>query len=164
MSTFSFLAATVASRQISTTGKAMTPGSGIYGILYFVFMSAVILGAAYYVTRYIARKGFIVSGNKNIKIIETVSLGIDKSLLLVKVGEQYLLLGSTQRSISLLTAIEQEKLPIGNTSEVYDNLDDESVEAYMNKLNNADEKTRMNSVKKNLNKLKSIVRGNKLDG
>jgi flagellar protein FliO/FliZ len=126
-------------------------------------MSAVILGAAYFVTKYIAVKGFKASANKNLKIIETVSLGIDKSLLLVKVGEQYLLLGSTQKNISMLTAIDQEKLTIGNTSEVYNNLDDESIESYMNNLNNTDEKSSMSSVKQNLNKLKSIVRGNKTD-
>lgn len=163
MSTFSFLAATNASGQVNATGEVMNSGSTVYGILYFVFMSAVILAAAYYVTKYIARKGFKASGNKNLKIIETVSLGIDKSLLLVKVGEQYLLLGSTQKSISMLTAIEQEKLTIGNASEVYNNFDAESVESYMTKLNNTDEKSGMSSVKQNLDKLKSIVRGNKID-
>ena len=155
MSTFSFL--TAAARQADT-------GSTLYGILYFVFMSAVILGAAYYVTKYIAKRGFKASGNKNLKIVESVSLGIDKSLMLVKVGEQYLLLGSTQKSISMLAEIDQEKLSTGNTNGVYGNLDGEGAEAYMTEFNNENERSGMNSVKNNLNKLKSIVRGNKSDG
>lgn len=163
MSTFSFLAAAAASRQVNATSEAMTSGSTIYGILYFIFMSAVILGAAYFVTRYIARKGFRTSGNKNLKIIETVPLGIDKSLLLVKVGEQYLLLGSTQKSINLLTAIDQEKLAIGNVSDIYSNLDAENVESYMDNLRKPDEEASISSVKQSLNKLKSIVRGNRID-
>ncbi|HOE56920.1 MAG TPA: flagellar biosynthetic protein FliO, partial [Bacillota bacterium] len=73
----------------------MDSGS-IYGILYFLFMSAVILAAAYYVTKYLSRKGFNRGKNKNLKIIESVPLGIDKSLLLIKVGEQYMLIGNSQ--------------------------------------------------------------------
>lgn len=163
MPAFSLLAATTATKQANAAGGIMDSSSTIYGILYFIFMSAVILGAAYFVTKYIARKGFKVSGNKNLKIVETVSLGIDKNLLLVKVGEQYLLLGSTQKNISMLTTIDKEKLTVGNTSEVYNDLDDESVESYINNLNSSDDKSGMSSVKQNLKKLKSIVRGNKTD-
>lgn len=126
-------------------------------------MSAVILGAAYFVTRFIARNGFTASSNKNLKVVESISLGIDKTLLLVKVGEQYLLLGSTQKNISLLTAIDREKLKSVSTVETYNNSEVESFETYMD-MDGGDEGAGMNSVKRNLNKLKSIVRGNKLDG
>lgn len=161
MSTLSFYAANAALSQISVTNAVMNVGSTIYGILYFLFMSAVILGAAYYVTKYLARKGLNPANNKNLKIIEIVHLGVDKSLLLVKVGEQYLLLGSTQKSITLLTAIEQEKLSINNTNEVYNNINGESIESYMDKLQ--DENEGVSSIKRSLNRLKSIVRGNKTD-
>lgn len=156
MSTFSYLAA-------AAPGQAGV-GSTLYGILYFIFMSAIILGAAYFATRFIARKGFSASNNKNLKVVESISVGIDKTLLLVKVGEQYLLLGSTQKNISFLSAIDQEQLSLANAEEAYNNLDGESFEAYMGKVAGVDEPTGMNSVKRNLNKLKSIVRGNKLDG
>ncbi|MDD4503220.1 MAG: flagellar biosynthetic protein FliO [Clostridiaceae bacterium] len=141
----------------------MNSSSSIYGILYFLFMSAVILAAAYFVTKYLSRKSFNQGKNKNLKIVETAALGIDKSLLLVKVGEQYVLLGSTQKNISLLAVIEPEKLTIGNTSEAYSNLDDESFESYMNNLQAENGRTGMNTINNNLKKLKSIVRGNKTD-
>ena len=141
----------------------MSNGSTIYGILYFLFMSAVILVAAYYVTRYLSRKTFNNASNKNLKIVEMSPLGIDKSLLLVKVGEQYMLLGSTQKSITLLSEIDPEKLVVGNAEDVYNNIDDESIESYMNSLKNESIKTGMYSVKNNLKRLKSIVRGNKTD-
>ncbi len=156
MSTFSYLAA-AAPVQAGV-------GSTLYGILYFIFMSAIILGAAYFVTKFIAGKGFSASNNKNLKVVESISLGIDKTLLLVKVGEQYLLLGSTQKNISFLSAIDQEQLSLANAEEAYNNLDGEGFEAYMGKVTGTDEPVGMNSVKRNLNKLKSIVRGNKLDG
>lgn len=164
MATFSFyVAAAAASGQTSALSNTMGIGSTIYGIFYFLFMSAVILGAAYYATKYLARKGLSSANNKNLKIVETVPLGIDKSLLLVKVGEQYLLLGSTQKGITMLTAVEQGKLTFGSTSEAYNNLDGESVETYMDKLQDGNEGSGMSSIKRNLDKLKSIVRGNKLD-
>ncbi|MGE5676480.1 MAG: flagellar biosynthetic protein FliO [Pseudomonadota bacterium] len=163
MSAFSLLAAPAASGQLKAAGEVTGAGSTIYGILYFIFMTAVILGAAYYVTRFIAKRGFGVSGNKNIKVVESINLGIDKSLLLVKVGEQYMLLGSTQKNISLLAEIDKEKLSIENVSEVYNGMDGESVEAYMNGMNGK-ERVGLSSVKQNLDKLKSIVRGNKIDG
>ena len=164
MSTFSFYAAaTAASRQTGTTNNTMTVGSTIYGILYFLFMSAFILGAAYYATKYLARKGLNPAKNKNLKIVETIPLGIEKSLLLVKVGEQYLLLGSTQKGITMLTAVEPGKLTLSNTNEAYNNLDGESIESYMDKLQYGNESEGMNSIKHNLDKLKSIVRGNKID-
>jgi len=131
----------------------MNAGSTIYGILYFLFMSAVILAVAYYVTRFLSKRGLKNPGNKNLKIVEAAYLGFDKSILLVKVGEQYLLLGSTQKSITLLSEVDPEKLAIG---------DDESIEAYMSSFRGED-KTGMNSIKNNLNKLKSIVRGNRTD-
>lgn len=148
---------------IGTISNVMTVGSTIYGTLYFLFMSAVILGAAYYVTKYLARKGLSSANNKNLKIVETIPLGIEKSLLLVKVGEQYLLLGNTQKGLTMLTAVDKEKLTLSNASEVYNNMDGESIESYMDKLKTGNESEGMNSIKRNLDKLKSIVRGNKID-
>ncbi len=156
-----FYSATVALGQTGAGNAAMNAGSTIYGILYFIFMSAVILGAAYYVTKFIARKGLNTSGNKNLKVIETVHLGVDKSLLLVKVGEQYLLLGSTQKTITLLTEVNKEKLTINSTNDICSNMDRESIENYMDRLQGENED--VNSIKRNLNRLKSIVRGNKTD-
>ena len=141
----------------------MNTGSAVYGILYFLFMSAVILAAAYYVTKYLSRKGLKQGKNKNLKIVESAALGIDKSLLLVKVGEQYLLLGSTQKNISMLAEIDKEKLTIVNTNELCSDLDDDSIESYVSKLNGENENAGTNSIKHNLIRLKSIVRGSRTD-
>ena len=141
----------------------MATSNTIYGILYFLFMSAIILAAAYYVTKYLSQKSLNHGKNKNLKIVETAAIGIDKNLILVKVGEQYLLLGSTQRNISLLSVIDQEKLAVDISNEGYNGLNDESYESYINNFQNENEKSGMNTIKNNLRKLKSIVRGNKTD-
>lgn len=161
MLNLSVYAASAALGQLRAENAAMNSGSTIYGILYFLFMSAVILGAAYYVTRFLAGRGLKQASNKNLKVIESISLGLDKSLLLVKVGEQYLLLGSTQRNITMLSEIAPEKLSTSNTRETYNKIDVENLENYMDSLEN--EKEGVNSIKHSLNRLKSIVRGNKTD-
>lgn len=140
-------------------------GNTLYGIFYFIFMSVIILGAAYYATRFIAKKGITSMSNKNLKVVETLSLGLDKSLMLVKAGEQYFLLGSTPKGITLLSQLEPEKLSLTNGSELYGNIEGDNIEAYLNELESSRNKTgSSNTIKHNLNKLKSIVRGNKLDG
>lgn len=156
-----FYAAAAALRPASAEYAALDVGDSLYGILYFLFMSAVILGAAYYVTKFLARKGLNMANNKNLKVIETVHLGVDKSLILVKVGEQYLLLGSTQKTITLLTEVNKEELATSSIKEASGNLDRENIETFMDKLQGENED--MNSIKRNLDRLKSIVRGNRTD-
>lgn len=156
-----FYAAEAALIQTDAVKGVTSIGSTMYGILYFVFMSAVILGAAYFVTRFLASKGFKQVNNKNLKIVETINLGIDKSLLLVKVGEQYLLLGSMQKRITMLAEIEQGKLNISSTKEAYSKMNNDSIETFMDELQ--DNNNDVYSIKQNLNRLKSIVRGNKTD-
>jgi len=163
MLTFSFFTAAAALKQMRAADEVLSTGSMIYGILYFVFMSAVILSAAYFATKYIARKGLNRAHNKNLRVVETVPLGIDKTLLLVKIGEQYLLLGSTQKRITLLTEVKKEKLNIVNTTEIYSNSDGEIIKSYIDELEDEDGNAGMNSIKHSLKKLKSIVRGNKID-
>lgn len=160
MSNLSFYTA-IAVSQKNALNAAMGFGSTIYGILYFLFMSAVILGAAYFATKYLARRGLNRSGNKNLKIIESVSLGIDRSLLLVKVGEQYLLLGSTQKNITMLSEIDSEKLSTTTFKDVYSKIESVNTENYMDTMHN--EAQGVNTIKHSLNRLKSIVRGNKTD-
>lgn len=144
--------------------EGVSGGNTLYGIFYFIFMSAVILGAAYLATKLIAKKSIASAGSKNLKVVETMSLGFDKSLMLIKAGEQYLLLGSTPKGITFLCELKAEKLNIKNESEFYSDMKEESFEAYLKDINYERNKNGSNnSIKNNLKKLKSIVRGNRLD-
>ena len=60
---------------------------------------------AYVTTKYIGGKSKKASRGNYIQVIETVSLGIDKQLILVKVGEQYVLLSSSGKNIQFMTNI-----------------------------------------------------------
>ncbi|MBR1443993.1 MAG: flagellar biosynthetic protein FliO [Firmicutes bacterium] len=83
-------------------------GQFFFLIVVFVF----ILFLAYYSTKLIARAkaGGITRGN--IKIIETLSLGINASLQIIKVGEKFFLISVTKDNINLISEIDEDKLKI----------------------------------------------------
>ena len=74
-----------------------------------VLMIAVFV-AAYFVSKYVGKHykpnyGF----SKNISVIDSTAIGKDRSLLLVKVGEKNLLIGSTPNEITLLSEFPAEQ-------------------------------------------------------
>lgn len=74
------------------------------GILYLAYLS----------TKYIAKRySFGGSTKGNLKILETVSVGKDSRLCIVKAGEKYLLVGISSHNISLVSELSEEELNIG---------------------------------------------------
>lgn len=76
-------------------------------ILYLIgFCSLLFL--TYVTTRYVGRKQNNAMKSKNISIVETVMLGADKRLHLVRAGSGYILIASTSKSVEFLTAVDME--------------------------------------------------------
>lgn len=77
---------------------------------------------AYITTRYVGNKAGKAMLGKHVTIVETVSLGMDKRLHLVKAGGQYLLIASTSKSVEFISEIrlgeEEETEPVDSTSAV----------------------------------------------
>ncbi len=80
----------------------------IYSVLSTIFMLVVILALAYICTKYIATAGRGITTGGNIKIIEQVGLGNQKSLAIVKVGKEYMLIGTTATQISLIKELSED--------------------------------------------------------
>lgn len=78
-------------------------------IVYLLILGSVLF-LAYVITRYIGMKAGKNLRGRNIRIIESVSLGIDRGLFLVKVGKQAVLLSSTSKGIELLTTLNGEDI------------------------------------------------------
>lgn len=145
---------------------------GTFGQLaYFIFMSGIILGITYVVTKFIAKKGAPGRSNKNLKLVETMALGVDKSVMLIKVGEQHLLIGSVPKNLVFLSVIDSDKLNLSEDLEGYGEYDESLEELlkqngyqddYQGDYASGDQDNHyISSVKQNLKKLKSIVRGSK---
>lgn len=77
-------------------------------LLYLIGFSA-LLFLAYVTTRYVGRRQSNAMKSKNINVVETVMLGADKRLHLVKAGKDYLLIASTSKSVSFLSRVDMEE-------------------------------------------------------
>jgi len=79
---------------------------GIFQGLIFVIIFGSILFVAYVATRYVGNKTSKVMKGKHVSIVETVSLGMDKQIYLLKAGEQFVLIASCGKHIEFLTTVK----------------------------------------------------------
>lgn len=135
----------------------------ILKVLYSIIMFGLILLVTYYVTKYIAKKGVVRSKNKNLKIVEALSLGMDKSIYLISIGEQYMLVASAQKSLTLLSRVDADLLYLDEAKDIGDN-NSETFDSYLNSFNQRIKKDFLTkTMKQKLQKLDSVVRGKKSD-
>lgn len=81
-----------------------------YEVILFLLGFGSILFLSYVTTRYLAGKTNKAMKGRHLNVIETLSLGTDKRVHLVKAGEQYILIASTSKSIEFLTALNIEEV------------------------------------------------------
>lgn len=74
--------------------------------LFFAF--GLILLLCYYTTRFIGKKMSGGTKNKNMRIVETLSLGLDRCLYLIIVGKKYFLFFSSKKGLELVSEIDTE--------------------------------------------------------
>ena len=68
-----------------------------------------LLFLTYVTTRYIGRKQVRAMKSKSISVLETVMIGTDKRLHLVKAGNSFLLIATTSKSVVFLTAVDLDE-------------------------------------------------------
>ena len=147
--------------------------------IYFILAFGAIAFLTYVASKYFAGKTKRAMSGKYINIIETVSLGLDKHIHLVRVEDQFVLIASTAKTIEFLTNVKiegfEEKEPLSsNTGNVFDfkSLFEKYVNSYKGKrsgkgsskenifASSKSESTEMpeeNVFKSNLNKMKEIT-------
>lgn len=70
-----------------------------------------ILILAFVMTKRIGKSAIRYQNSSNMKVLERVLLGQDKSLLIVQVGNKYCLIGVAQSGIQLLMELQEEDVP-----------------------------------------------------
>jgi flagellar protein FliO/FliZ len=78
--------------------------------LFILIVFGSILFLAFVTSKYIAGKSSQAMKGKYIKIVETVSLGMDKRLHLIKVDKQFILIASCSKTIEYLTTLTLEEI------------------------------------------------------
>lgn len=77
-----------------------------FEVMLFLLGFGAILFLTYVTTRYLAGKSNKAMKGKHLNIVETISLGADKRIHLVKAGEKHILVASTSKSIEYLTELK----------------------------------------------------------
>lgn len=79
---------------------------GQFFLIIIVFIGVLVL--AYYSTKWIASSRFNFRKSSNVKIIESISVGYQSTIQLVKVGSKFFLIGVTKESVTFLTEVDEE--------------------------------------------------------
>lgn len=77
--------------------------------IFFLVVFGCVLFLAFVTTKYIGAKTSKTMRGKYISIVDTVSLGIDKQLHLVKVADQFVLISSAGKNVDFLTTVKIEQ-------------------------------------------------------
>lgn len=84
-----------------------------------VFLIVVMIGAAYYVTKFVATKAAGTRGRaSDIRIRSSASLGRDRQIVIAEVGENAYILGVTAQHVELIDKVDKAVLGTGQVEEV----------------------------------------------
>lgn len=114
-------------------------------LLGVVLIFGSILFLAYVAAKYVGKKAAGAMKSKHMQVIEQISLGLDKRLVLVRVGTDYFLFLSGKREFKMVARVMPDKA--AELEQHEDNTSDEPVFDFrriLNKyINKSDEKTHM---------------------
>ena len=144
----------------------------VFEAILFIIVVGSILFLAYIAARYIAGKSGKAKKGRYIEIIETISLGADKKLHLVRVDKQFVLIASFGKNVEFLANIPLEGYEnIANVEEkseafdfksffnkyleIYRNLKNENF-LFRNRTQNASDNNPEGYFKENLNRLREF--------
>jgi len=129
-----FLNATSAGANSSATSSPIDMLAQLFFIL-VVFI--IIIALAIYVTKLVGGARYVHRGNSNLKLLDSIGLGFQNGIHLVKVGRKYVLLGITKDRITFLCELNEHEI---NESDI--SLDDKpSFENYLNRIMNKKNRT-----------------------
>lgn len=79
--------------------------------LWMLVCVVLIIGLAFWFTKFVAGRGALgaFSGGRRMEILDRLPLGRDQSVVLVRAGERYLLLGAGTAGVTLLAELTGEE-------------------------------------------------------
>ena len=95
----------------------------ILGFIGILIVFAAMLFLAYVTTRYIAGKAGSAMKGRYLSIVESLSIGPDKQLHIVKAGGQYILIASAGKSIEYLASLSMEEVIGEQAAEINNGFD-----------------------------------------
>ncbi len=93
------------------------------GIVVSIIVFGSLLFLAYITTRFIGQKASGTMKSKHMKVVESISIGMDKQIYLIEVGNKFILVSISGKSIQYLTDVELTDVEIEENSEIVSNND-----------------------------------------
>ena len=81
-------------------------------LLMLLIAFILILVASYYVTKWYAKSGFIKKQTNNMEIVDTFSMGPNRQICIVRIGQKYIAVSVCKDQIRYLTEIPEEQLEL----------------------------------------------------
>jgi len=76
-------------------------GSSIYGFFTIVFILLCLWFLAFIMTKFFGNKSKSAMKSKYMRVVDTMAMGFDKTLYLVKVGEQYIIMFHRKKVLTI---------------------------------------------------------------
>lgn len=89
---------------------ALDSRGGILDLIVLVIVFALILVAAYFVTKWVSTTGLNMQKNKNIKVLEVFRLNQSKYIYIIELGGKVVALGVSKDHIEYLTELDRNQL------------------------------------------------------
>lgn len=137
--------------------------SQIFSFMTILFVLGCVFFLAYVMTKFVGKKSMNVMKSRYMKVIDSLSMGFDRTIYLVKVGQQYVLMYSSTKGFEFICNIdsnmvnenvESENLTSGNSFSKYFEFFKPSKTEEYTKENN--------SVNKNVEKLRDLFNNKKM--
>ncbi|MGE5672580.1 MAG: FliO/MopB family protein [Mycobacterium leprae] len=91
----------------ATAAPSLTPATSGPGLLTFLLMSAVVIVLAFYTLRFWGGWQVRQSRGRKLRVLEAVAVGRDRQVVLVAVGKEVLVLGSSPQGLHLMHQVPE---------------------------------------------------------
>ena len=136
----------------------------IIGFITILFILVCVCFLAYVMTKFVGKRSMGVMKSKYMKVIDSLSMGFDRSIYLVRVGEQYVLMYSSTKGFEFICNIDSnminENSEINQTVNSSKNNFSKYFDFFKPTKNDPYEKEE-NSVNKNIEKLRDMFNNKK---
>ena len=92
-----------------------TPSVGQFFSIFILVIAVAVL--AYFTTRLVGSVRYGRFGKRNLEIIESMGVGAQSFVHILRVGEQYILIAVTRGQINILTKLEAEQLKLSESDQ-----------------------------------------------
>lgn len=141
------------------------------GLIYFLIIFGSILFLAYICTKFFGTKAAGKMRGKYFRIVDSVVLGFDKQIFLIKVGEQFFITACSNKTINFISLLDKDvlKLTEEEIKELEQQPENQDIfKTYLDMFRNSSKKEsslndgsninkESNKFTQNLNKLKGIL-------